>query len=343
MIRMNLPALRGIQHGLNDACAGLLAGSWLMSFSTDKTLLLLLGYNLIAFFCQPLASLIPEKHRRIYINLSMLLAASSLIVTENMAWIAMLLIATASCLFHVCAGAEVLQESRNCCAKTGVFVAPGVLGLLSGMAAGIIHLEVVSWLLIIMIIASLGLNIKRPEPMQTGKAHTSEAPGSFWIICVLLFLIALRSLTWVFYQGSELVTVNNLVILAVIISFGKLTGGRMGNHSRWPLICILTLGLATTLLYLSEQYASFALLAAGLALLQSMSPVFLVKLNAYLQKPALSSALALGTAISFGGALFWLTQEFIPSAFEFFWLLPLSLALLFLMDRKNRVAHKQQP
>ncbi len=293
----------GIKHALSDASAGYIAGCWLLFLPIEILATLFIVYNLIAFGCQPIFSLLPERFEKNAIRFSLLLTTVALMIPAENYWLTLLCMASASALFHVSAGARSLRTAHQNTLQISWFVAPGVLGLLTGIAAGISEFTGAFWILMIGLFLSILISdtghLTKPPTSQNFELHSFR----FWLATTLLLLISIRSLVWSFYQGYLPLEPPILLTLGVAAFLGKLAGGWLDTHytlNQWLLPVLMT---ATYLLLLTEQTGSLVTLAFGLACLQSVTPVMLKALNQYLQKPALSASLGLGLAITLGGGI----------------------------------------
>ena len=320
----------GLKHALSDASAGYLAGCWLLTMSLNTLAPLFLAYNLIAFGCQPVFSLLPEKHENTAIHSSLVLAIVALMLPPESYWLTLFCIATASALFHVSAGSVSLKSANHDSMQLSWFIAPGVLGLLTGMAAGISEVTLVSWVLIAGLLCSLFLSTSAVKSRQA-VLPAKQLSISFCLIAALLLLISIRSLVWSFYQGNLTLSAPLLLSMAAAAFIGKLTGGWLDSRlstKQWLLPALI---MASGFLLFTEKTGSVITLAAGLACLQSTTPVMLKMLDQHLQKPALSAALGLGVAIALGGGVLSLLMSINSYPLDWIWLVPALLALACLM------------
>ncbi|KEQ17283.1 hypothetical protein [Endozoicomonas numazuensis] len=219
----------GLKHALSDASAGYIAGCWFLSLPIETLIPLLIAYNLVAFGCQPLFSLLPEKFENKAISIALLLAVAALLLAPERYWMCLICIATGSALFHVNAGSIGLKSSDNDSFQLSWFIAPGVLGLLTGMAAGINELSIVSWGLIAGLSCSMFINTSTVKPAKTNPT-TEPFSISFALIAIFLLLISMRSLVWSFYQGNLTLSASLLLIMATAAFFGKLAEAN-AHHS----------------------------------------------------------------------------------------------------------------
>ncbi|WP_461535681.1 MFS transporter [Spongorhabdus nitratireducens] len=335
----------GVMHGLSDGVAGFLVGSWALTLHPATLAIVVLCYNMLAFAMQPFLAGCPERWYHRGIQLSMCLAAVALLLPIEWFWLAVILSGCGSGIFHVFAGAVSLRAAKGCSAQVGWFVAPGVLGLMTGMAGGLAGWSFMP-VIIIPLLLFMALVLPSPtsftdKPRQPGQTTEQEGSVAFWLACAVLFIIAFRSLVWVFYQGSlGSLSTQALMIIAVSAAAGKLLGGWLGKVYHWQYTVVSSLLLATFAFYLSGTYQSFAWLVLGLASLQASTPSLLVRLDAFLNSHALSAALGLGTAIALGGAGIWVFVQ-IPMDLELWvWTVPAVLALILLSMGKTRLTRE---
>ncbi|HEU5100283.1 MAG TPA: hypothetical protein VFU22_14745, partial [Roseiflexaceae bacterium] len=120
------------------------------------------------------------------------------------------------------------------------------------------------------------------------------------VMLALLAAIALRSAVW---SSLELLFAGRyelLLAMALAAALGKLAGGALADWLGWRRWAFGSLALAALLLTLGGQ--NLSALLAGVALLQSATPVALAASTQLLPgRPATAAGLALGLAIAIGG------------------------------------------
>jgi FSR family fosmidomycin resistance protein-like MFS transporter len=112
--------------------------------------------------------------------------------------------------------------------------------------------------------------------------------------------IALRSAVWASLQFLFEGRYELLLAMALAAALGKIVGGVLADRIGWRRWALGALALAAPLLLIGEH--SLAALLAGVALLQSVTPVTLAATARLLPRyPATAAGLALGLAIAIGG------------------------------------------
>ena len=117
-------------------CAGLLLTRWGVSSVEFYKLVML--YNLVAFGSQPLLGWLLDvaKSQREGMITGVLLTAAGCAVAECSLVPAALLLGVGNALFHVGAGAGIYAISSGKATASGLFIAPGAVGLFVGGALG---------------------------------------------------------------------------------------------------------------------------------------------------------------------------------------------------------------
>jgi len=340
--RLALEKKLGFFHFQVDGTAGYLAGIWLLTFSTDVAFLLILGYNLLAFACQPLVAVFPKSVYKNGVALALGLSALALILPVSACWFSMVAAGVSSSIFHVCAGALSLNTAAGDHRRFSWFLAPGVLGLLSGVAAGSTQQAWITFALPLLLLFSISVIfftinnknkfgvISDPKNISTPSFHCSSSkPWLFWMIIVLLLLMAGRSASWFFYHGHTVVlTTPTLLLFAIMACFGKFFGGMLSNRFGTHAIAIIGLLMASTCFYMAEIMLPIVFIALGLACLQSGTPGLLITLNEQLKNSALSAALGLGIVVALGGFFLLAIMTNKQQWIEYFWGVPVAIAFI---------------
>jgi FSR family fosmidomycin resistance protein-like MFS transporter len=337
MRRLTLPLTLGLAHGVADGAAGMLLGSLPRLMDLGQVALLVLLYNALAFGGQPIVGLLADRvgRPRAAALAGLLLLGAALVAFGPQPRLAVALAGLGSAAFHVGGGALALCATRGRAAGPGLFAAPGVVGLAAGgaLAAGGYLL---AWPLLLMlgVLMLAILELKLPalpyglttdhRPLTTNRETgdlrlvTSEGPQAAsvkpqaspktvvefethdLIMLALLAGIALRSAVWSSLQFLFEGRYEMLLAMAVAAALGKIAGGALADWLGWRRWALGALVLAAPLLALAGQ--SLAALLAGIALLQSATPVALAATAGLLpRRPATAAGLGLGLAIAVGG------------------------------------------
>ena len=113
-------------------CASLLLSRWGVSSAEFYRLVML--YNLVAFGSQPLLGWLLDlgKCQREGMITGVLLTAAGCVIARSGLVPAALLLGIGNALFHVGAGAGIYAISEGKAAPSGMFIAPGAVGLFVG-------------------------------------------------------------------------------------------------------------------------------------------------------------------------------------------------------------------
>jgi FSR family fosmidomycin resistance protein-like MFS transporter len=248
---MGTAMVLGLVHAVVDAAslAILYAEANRGRLAFDRICQLFLLYNCIAFGLQFPVGLVAD---RFHAYKSMALgglagAALALGLAARQPQLATVTVAMGNALFHVGAGALVLQCSRGRAAAPGVFVAPGALGVLLGIWLGTGGFPF-RWCLGLAVIASafVLLVYRAPPPCDIVAPDARLVRAGVWVGVSLLFMaIAVRSLVgdavagcW---RGSW--TIGLTLTLAAIV--GKALGGVVADRLGWRACAVGALLLLT--------------------------------------------------------------------------------------------------
>ncbi len=301
-----LPAALGLAHGISDCTAGLIIGSLSPGMSIYGVASMVLLYNVLAFALQPLAGLLTDrmKNPKIAAIGGLFLMAVSIVFFFVLPVAAVVLAGAASAFFHVGGGAMALCVTPGKASAVGLFSSPGVAGLAIGgylAVNGIFPVTIISALLII-IIAVLAV-LKTPVMPYESKTQDSEFDKHDLIMLVMLFAIALRSAVWNIFQYVEQGEITSIILISLSAAGGKIFGGCAGDYVGWKRYTYSALLLAIPFLILGESSIYFLLL--GVALLQSVTPIFVSALYKGMKRlPATAAGLSFGLAIAAGGVPF---------------------------------------
>ena len=334
---LRLCAGLGLAHALADAASG-----WLLfsQVSLPQGFGLFLLYNLIGFAFQPLAGVVLDDldAPRSGVIAGLGLLAAGLWLSTWQLPLAILAAALGSALFHSGAGALSVLTGRH--AGSGLFTAPGVLGLSLGTAAALMHAPaLLPGLLFCLLLLAAVLLKGADTPAEALQDETHRLPAGARLetaLFLLLAAIALRSFIW---SGCQILSQGQpatILLLGVSAALGKLLGGLLGARFGWRRTVGVSLALAIPLLTAGPGQP--LLLALGVAALQASTPLLLTVLIGLMpRQPATAAGLALGLALAVGGAPLLLLPD--PSSWLPAFLLPAGLLLgsLWLAMHKNPV------
>lgn len=306
MKKTMLPAALGVAHGISDCSAGLIIGSLSSGMSIYGIGSMVLLYNILAFAVQPLAGLLTDKLKSPKLaavaGLGLMAASVACFFVQPVA--AVVMAGIASAFFHVGGGALALCVSPGKASAVGLFSSPGVAGLAIGgylAVSGIFPAAIVIALLLVLMTAISFL--KTPDLPYQKSAKNIEFETHDFVMLAMLFAIALRSAVWNIFQYVEQGEITNIILISLAAAGGKIFGGYAGDHFGWKRYTYAAMFAALPLLILGER--SFYLLLPGIALLQSVTPVFVSALYKSMRRlPATASGLSFGLAIAAGGVPF---------------------------------------
>lgn len=299
-------ALLGAGHFLNDLTAAVLLAYSVRTSDGATTSVHFTLYAVLAFATQlPLALFIDRYRlsgvliRAVLLLMPVLIPLASLNLT-----VAVILAGVVSSAYHVCGGALSVEGEYNTGLRSGIFNAPGIIGLTAG---SFIIPEVAVWIIAAAWIIAWFINIKTELPQSTPASH--HAPE--WhdvLMLVLLLVVAFRSAIWdIFHLMSQ---DDNITLwgVAIAASVGKLGGGLLSDYLRISRVLLLTLMSSSLLLQFTDRSKLF--LYVGIALLQASIPPAILAFRARIpQLPGSANALVLGFAVALGGIVYTLDLE----------------------------------
>lgn len=296
------PAFPALLHGVNDLCAGYLLARY--SADLPEAITGFLVYGLLAFGGQlPVGMWLdqqPHLVKRTLVVAGGLLALTALLAGMGWLMAAIVVAGFASAAVHVAGGTMAMEGDDG--TRTGMFAAPGVLGLATGGWMGAQFPELQLFVLIGIALLGPALAILA---VRTHSHTSAPAPAPAWEahdgwMLLLLGAIAFRSLAWNVVDALAGGNHQILLGLALAAFVGKLAGGWLGTRIGLRQTTWALLGGALTCFAVARRLPEA--LYAGVSLLQAATPTMLIALrNLMPRRPSAAAGLAFGTAILVGG------------------------------------------
>ena len=305
---LGVAAVLGLIHAVVDAsCVALLVqGSSLRSVpGAGEALLWLPGvsiwelyvlYNALAFGTQFSIGAVADRWGayRLTALVALALLAGAVAIGSVIPLAAVVLAGLGNAAFHVGAGAVVLRLSPNRAGPSGVFVAPGAIGLAVGAWCGR-SLGCWPWISLGLLAAGAGV-LWRMGDAGTSRVHERPRPVSIGtrlaMVCVLALLlsIVIRSTGGLLVGSTHRGEMPVLWGLALAAFAGKAIGGLVSDGLGWIKTSVFALRLSAPLLSLLVKDGSAAV--AGMLLFQMTMPVTLLAVyRAFADEPGLAFGL----------------------------------------------------
>lgn len=273
--------LYGATHGLVDtACAALVFGlAWSQQFSGNDYLLLVIGYNALAFALQPLFGLIADKVRRPSATaaLGTALTGVGVALSANHTVLAVCFAGVGNAIFHVGGGAVALTMMPNRSSAPGLFVAPGALGIAIGAIIGG-NGPITAWpfLILLAVAATTVVSVKTQARDTLPQQKPMIVRWPLFIGALLLLSVAIRSLVS-FGAAAPWGDHKQVLFLIACAAFsGKALGGIVADRYGWLGTATSALLVSAPLLAFGAHYPAFTLI--GMFLFQMTMPVTLAAL-----------------------------------------------------------------
>lgn len=239
--------------------------------SIESLVIFTVIYNFLAFATQPIAGYFIDQtsDKKEIILLSFLMLACGFLIPFNRLT-QIVFVGIANCLFHVAAGADVLQEANDKMWPLGVFVSSGAVGLALGMAFPdntIIRSILMCLLMFIFVAVSL---LKRlPAP----KLQTKQTPVPYMILFGILFCISIRSFMG-FVRSAPFEGIAYLpLILSVFVFTGKFIGGFLCDWLSIKKVVLIFVPLSAFCYFIGDNH--FILWGMGQLLVNISMPITL--------------------------------------------------------------------
>ncbi len=256
LTKHNLPVLAkpsyvlatySIGHMIVDgACAlSILSLYWLAPLNWEAIYRLIILYNVIAFGLQPLFGHLLDAYKAHHYGATagLFITAAGAVIAPAAPSAAVVIFGLGNALFHTGAGAQVFANSGGSATASGIFIAPGAIGLFLGgiLAKGHIHpffsLPALCVSALLLLLCPSIKSLKKPADMT--------APARYdWrlvIVMFLMFIVLSRSAAG-FVLPLMLQGTQKPILLFVIAAFaGKFFGGVLADRFGW---------LSTTFIFL---------------------------------------------------------------------------------------------
>jgi MFS transporter, FSR family, fosmidomycin resistance protein len=293
-----LAVILGVMHASVDfgSVSAVMRASRVAESDLLTPFAVVIGYDLIAFALQaPLGLLVDRfKASRWALLVGLLLTAASLLLVGVSAPVTMIVAGLGNALFHLGAGALVLIASQGRAGPSGLFVAPGALGLGLGIWLGR-RASSPLWPLTVLLLAcwvvAAWIRTDRataPPPRPRAGSVTPLIVAG--ILCALLVSVTVRS--FVGFGGCYQCHKTLLIVFGIPIAGfgGKLIGGLISDRVGWLETSVAALLISAPLIAFSHGSPYVAL--PGLLIFQITMPVTLSAVYLLLPKwPATSFGL----------------------------------------------------
>jgi FSR family fosmidomycin resistance protein-like MFS transporter len=275
---MAFVALLGLLHALVDLCtvSTVVRAARFSEAALLQAFWLVLAYDLLAFGSQVVFGWLTDRfaNPRVATLAGLTLAASSALLLQYPT-LSMVCAGVGNALFHLGAGSAVLRLGVDRAFPSGVFVAPGALGLAGGLYFGA-HPEFGPvWPLACVL--GLGLCAAAPLrfPALTARVEPPRADSApRTALLLLLISVAVRSLV-----GGAAVrlcpkTAFTLLALPLAAFLGKALGGWFGDRFGYISTSLMALTASAALFCLGQSEP--LLILPGVLLFQMTMPITLV-------------------------------------------------------------------
>jgi FSR family fosmidomycin resistance protein-like MFS transporter len=284
-------SLFGVVHAFVDtASVAILYNEVAVRRLSDGDLFrLFLLYNCVAFGLQLPLGWLSDRYRmyRPAAVVGLLCTAGAILAHSTQPHLAAVWVGVGNALFHVGAGAMVLQKSGGRATPAGIFVAPGAFGVWLGVHLGLRGFDHQGLCTIGLLVAAMIVALRRPAATTIvlgGAAETTIArPGAAprRLVLLLLVSVALRSLLGGCISGAWSGTSTALwIVLAAVC--GKTAGGLIADGVGWRATAVTALVLVAPLVVPAAEHRLPAI--ASSLLVQVTMAVTLVAV--YLAMPA---------------------------------------------------------
>ncbi len=274
------PALKlGLIHALIDTASGAIVYAEIVQgrISFESIGSMIIVYNALAFGTQFVVGWIADYRRAYrYTALSGIWIMLLALVVQKYSHIpGVILAGIGNSLFHVGAGAIVLQQSDGKACDAGIFVAPGAIGLVIGLWLGV---QTFAWQLILapllilsaVMVSQLPAGLDAPTELKSAKIPIFPI-----LVCVSLLLmsVSVRGTVGGFISGAWRDSQTAVFLLAFAAVAGKALGGMIADRIGWKTLSVSALLVSCPFIVFGTQHIMIAL--TGMFFFQLTMPVTL--------------------------------------------------------------------
>lgn len=240
-----------LTHAIVDASCAFLVVNFIDT--VGQALFYVLLYNLLAFGTQFIFGYISDRANTYLIPtiLGCIMVTISLFI-PHFALIAIILAGIGNSLFHIGGGGMVLQMLPRKTMPAGIFVAPGGIGLAVGALLSYNHL-IVSKVFVFIIAIMIFMLLMLPKPLLSKGKTNHKIDVSIIAVTFVLIVIVFRSLVGVSIDFTWKTGTTFIITFAGAIAFGKVFGGLVADKFGIIRAGVLSLMLASVLLYFGSQ------------------------------------------------------------------------------------------
>jgi len=329
----------GLSHALVDAsCAFFVMG--VIDVQNDLWLHIII-YNVLAFgFQLPFGLWLDSySHPKIAAILGLLFIVGAFVFLSTPI-LAVLFAGVGNALFHVGGGQIALNIDSQKAIYSGIFVAPGGIGLALGIYLAVYQVVFNLLLFPILLILMIGVLLITKVPTFSITKVSKHAIN--YVLLIILFLvlsISIRSLigmTLVFPWKSNLYL---LILLTLSIALGKVMGGILADRFGWLKTGLSGLLLAAPLLAFGASYPVLGIF--GIFVFNFTMPITLVAISNALPGRAgfsfgiTTMALLLGTIPTYTHSIGWITNNWVVFTFILLAAVFLYIGLQVLLNNKK--------
>lgn len=229
--KMLLIGTYGLIHAIVDFCCALMLFSFVGKVEIILLLQLAIIYNSLAFGLQFIFGFLADKIKR-YENFSIvgcLFLILGFFLYKN-PLLAMISMGIGNSLFHVGGGVIALEAGNGRAKLSGLFVAPGAVGLFLGTVVGSFkELNTVWFAFLPLLAVALMLFITPEKEVQKIYENNSSKPIYLCIVLMILISICIRSFVGLGYDFAAKNSMPLLFSFVFAIALGKAIGGFLAD------------------------------------------------------------------------------------------------------------------
>jgi FSR family fosmidomycin resistance protein-like MFS transporter len=254
-------------------------------------------YNILAFGLQlPIGWLIDLVKKPVVSSVAGCLLLIVAMCSGSHSLFAVITAGVGNALFHVGGGSIALNLQPKKALFPGIFVAPGGIGLASGIFMAKNHYFAGWYFIMLLVLSCITIISLRIPSMNYQKEKITAWGNSIAVAVLLVMVIIVRSsvgLSVNFPWKSNLVL---LIILTLGVALGKASGGFFGDKFGWNRIAAGGLLLSAPILAFGAANPVTGLL--GILLFNLSMPISLVAIsNLFAGRPGLSFGLTTGALL----------------------------------------------
>lgn len=240
-----------LMHFATDGLCAYLVFSKLYPDNPKLSLLIFLGYNILAFVTQSPIGIIVDKYNKPKLMIAVSVIAIILgYIFSNVCLLAVFFLGMGNSLFHVAGGKYVTDKSGNNISHLGIFVSTGAVGLVLGQRYFSFTPLIYILFGVLTVCAALMIITDDIENKSYPEEYKSNYSNVMLALLAVIGVVFVRSFVGKVVSADFNLTEYMFLIIAIATALGKAVGGICSKLIGIKATTVVSMGVATACLTL---------------------------------------------------------------------------------------------